>query len=62
MLNVGELVNVCAAIEKEYGSDSKVVLRLFDPDKKLIYSNYAIGGTIFDDGTLCLDFRRYEHD
>ena len=60
MINLGELEDICTAVRKEYGADSKIILRLFDHKGNLIYSNYAIGGTILKDGTLCLDYRRYE--
>lgn len=56
MLSIGKLKKICGYIEKEHGSDSNVVIQLYDKNdkRKLLSGDYALDYGWGDDGTLYL--------
>ena len=55
MLSVGELKKACEHVEKEYGSDSNVILQIYDlSGRRLIVGANALSCGWGDDGTLFL--------
>lgn len=56
MLSIGKLKDICACIEREYGSDCNVTIQLFDKSDKrrLLSGDYVLDYGWGDDGTLYL--------
>ena len=42
MMSISELKDICEVIEKEFGSDTNVVIQLYNDDGSLIHGAYAI--------------------
>lgn len=61
MITVSELKNLCEKIEREFGSDSKVVIQLRNENGSLIDGDYCIGVFRDDDGTLFLTNHNFKH-
>lgn len=61
MVTVSELKEVCERIEREYGSDSKVVIQIRNENGSLIGGDYLMD--IFRDssGTLFLTNHKFKH-
>lgn len=55
MLNVSELKRACEYTEKEYGSDTSVVIQIYDTSgKKLLLGDQALSAGWLDNGTLII--------
>lgn len=54
MISVSELKEACEKIEREYGSDSKVVIQIRNEDGSSKYGGYALDMFYGNDGTLFL--------
>ena len=54
MIAVGELKNICGSIEKEYGSDAKVILRIRGDEGSLIEADYCNYAAMDREGNLYL--------
>ena len=54
MLSIGELKRICANIEREYGSDSKVCLQVLDKENHVKEAGYCLDFFISKEGTLYL--------
>lgn len=54
MLSIGELKNICANIEKEYGSDSKVCLQVLDKENHAKEAGYCLDFFVSKEGNLYL--------
>ena len=54
MLSIGELKNICANIEREYGSDSKVCLQILDKENHAKEAGYCLDFFVSKEGTLYL--------
>ena len=50
----GNLLDMCKFINSEYGSDSKIVLQLYNDNGDLINGDYCIKFGYLEDGTLVL--------
>lgn len=61
MITVSELKNLCEKIEREFGSDSKVVIQLRNENGILIDGDYCIGVFRDADGTLFLTNHKFKH-
>lgn len=61
MITVSELKNLCEKIEREFGSDSKVVIQLRNENGSLIDGDYCIGVFRDADGTLFLTNHKFKH-
>ena len=54
MITVGELKNICAYLEREYGSDSKVCIRILDNEGHAKEAGYILDFFFTKEGTLYL--------
>lgn len=54
MLSVGELKNICANIEREYGSDANVCLQFLDKEDHAKEAGYCLGFFVTPEGNLYL--------
>ena len=56
MLSVGKLKEICEYIEREHGSDCKVVVQVYDKNDKrrILGGDYALDYGWGNDGTLYL--------
>lgn len=61
MITVSNLTKVCIAIEKEFGSDSKVCIQLRDTNGNLIDGVYCIDIFCDNAGTLFLTNQKVKH-
>lgn len=61
MITVSELKNACERIEREFGSDSKVIIQLSNENGGLIDGAYCIDMFRDVDGTLFLTNHKFKH-
>lgn len=61
MISVSELKETCEKIEREYGSDSKVVIQIRNEDGSLKYGGYVLDMFYGNDGTLFLTNKPFKH-
>lgn len=54
MLSVGELKNICANIERGYGSDANVCLQFLDKENHAKEAGYCLDFFITPEGNLYL--------
>lgn len=54
MLSISELKNICAYVEREYGSDSKICLQVLDKEKHAKEAGYCLNCFVSKNGTLFL--------
>ena len=57
MLSVGELKNICANIEREYGSDTNVCLQFLDKEDHAKEAGYCLGFFETPEGNLYLTIK-----
>lgn len=63
MINIGELKDFCEQVEREYGSDTNVILQIYSRDGELIGADYVAGVAYDQAGNLFLTnkgFRKEE--
>ena len=61
MINVSELKTACERIEREYGSDSKVVIQMRNENGSLMKGKYLRDMFINAEGTLFLTNHKFKH-
>ena len=54
MINIGELKDICERVEREYGSDTNVILQIYSREGELIRVDYATGAACDHAGNLFL--------
>lgn len=54
MINIGELKDICERVEREYGSDTNVILQIYSQEGELIRADYVAGVAYDRAGNLFL--------
>lgn len=61
MISVSELKEACERIEREFGSDAKVVVQIRNEDGSLNCGDYALDMFCGKDGTLFLTNHKFKN-
>jgi len=60
IITVGILKDICASLEREYGSDSNVFLKVYDHETDMSLQSVCISTEVSKDGELILTNKRSE--
>lgn len=62
MINIGELKDICERVEREYGSDTNVILQIYSREGKLIRADYVAGVAYDQAGNLFLTNKGFQKE